>query len=87
MILSLQQSVLLSQLSEEVLSRVRRNEAEISPIPLILFSPIHSSIELNEEGGGAVPPLGVVRHLRAAHRARPLAVEPRYLKEGRFNLR
>ena len=62
---------------------------EISPIPLfhlilpIPHLPIHSSIELNEEGGGAVPPLGVVRHLRAAHRARPLPVEPRYLKEGR----
>ena len=56
----------------------------------IFDSDSDSSIELNEEGGGAVSPLGVVRHLRPAHRARPLPVEPRYLKEkrrARFNLR
>ena len=42
----------------------------------IFDSDSDSSIELNEEGGGAVSPLGVVRHLRPAHRARPLLVEP-----------
>ena len=68
------------------------NESEIllflAP-PLLLLHPLlflrfDSSIELNEERSGAVSPLGVVRHLRPAHRAGPLPVEPRYLKNSIF---